>query len=88
LQQRVQLEPGADARRLLLHCGVDRPKRGWRRSFRSNQSYVYVFVDPNTEAGVKAYSKKAYCKNSDNAFSYALSCTFLSWDRAPGEICV
>jgi hypothetical protein len=61
---------------------------GWRRSLRSNQSYVYVFVDPNTEAGVKAYSKKAYCKNSDNAFTYALSCTFISWDRGPGEICV
>jgi hypothetical protein len=61
---------------------------GWRRSRRGNQSYIYVFVDPNTEAGAEAYSKKAYCKNSDNAFVYAIACNFISWDRGPGEICV
>jgi hypothetical protein len=61
---------------------------GWRRSLRSNQRYIYVFVDPNNEAGAKAYSKKAHCKNSDNTFVYNIVCNLIRLDREPGTICV
>jgi hypothetical protein len=60
---------------------------GWRRSSRSTNPMVRVFVDPNTEAGALAYSKKAYCKNSDNIFVYQIYCNYVQWDRGPG-LCV
>jgi hypothetical protein len=52
---------------------------GWRRSTRSTAPNVYAFVDPDTEAGAEAYSKKAHCNNSSNATVYFLTCAESEW---------
>lgn len=57
----------------------------WRRSFRSNQSYVTIFVNPNTEAGATAYRKKAHCNNSDNSVVYLIQCELVAYYS--GGIC-
>jgi hypothetical protein len=58
---------------------------GWRRSLRSNQSFMAVFVNPNTEAGATAYSKKAHCNNSDNSVVYLIRCDLVAYYA--GGIC-
>jgi hypothetical protein len=60
---------------------------GWRRSARGNTATVFVTVSPDTLSGARAYSKKAHCNNSDNAFVYSMQCVFSELYETTG-ICV